>query len=255
MLFKESLAMRRALLGFALGCCAFGVVVVVANVAGHDGIIRGMHLGRVLVFQASFFSSVFGVIYASSLGAEAFATARLSLLLPQARWKVAGTLLLTDVVAVVLSVPLGLVAFYAPMLVTYGPHRIEWGGVPAAEAWVLPIAFGLAFYGLTTAIALRMRRWQQVSALIFPGLIVAYALAITAWPLQPLFRALDILNPLAYWDSAYNEMTQQAHTCKFCSFGLAEWLGPFGNMGALAAICAIGLIVALVQWQRLQVTD
>ncbi|HEY5258603.1 MAG TPA: hypothetical protein VIJ12_09525 [Candidatus Baltobacteraceae bacterium] len=255
MLFKESLAMRRALTVFAIACFGCGILIAIANLAGHDTNVLGMHLASTLVFQACFFSAIFGVVYSTGLGSEASTTARVSLLFPQARWKTAMELLLVDLVAVIVSVPLGLLAFYLPMLLVYGIHHIDWGAAPSAAQWALPVALALAFYGLTCAIMLRMRASPQVGSLIFIASVVLYALSNARWPLRQMFRIIDWFNPLAYWMSAFNAVTGQTQTCTYCANGFSGQVGPVMDIGILVALCIGGLLLALLQWQHLQIAE
>jgi hypothetical protein len=251
MWYKEALAMRRALVVFAIVVAVLGALN--AWGAGDSG---GIYLSQALDV-ACFAAIVLALVVGTHLGSERGAQARLALLRPVPRERYAWTIFVVDMVALVVAYGLGVLFIAGTYEAAHGFAPMDFHGVTATTAVLLPLAAIFAFYGLTALCAVAARGALAVSLLVGPVCLVVWVGgAIYRWPAAQAFRLVCIVNPLMYLASAIARIEDAAHptpgsTASGGGFYAALPVGV--DCAMLLAIAAIALLIATFLWKRAEV--
>jgi hypothetical protein len=251
MWYKEALAMRRALIVYAI------VVVVIAALnawgAGDSG---GIYVSQ--AFDAgSFFGIILALVVGTSLGSERGAQARSALLRPASRERYAWTVFAVDLLALAVAYLLGTGIFTGAYQAAHGFPPMDLSGVTVMTAVILPLAAIFAFYGLASACAVATRAAPASSILVGPICLALWVGAeIYAWPAARIFRVLCFANPLMYVAAAVARIERVAHPATIAAASGGDFYAALpvaADAGVLLAIAAVALLVATFLWKRAEV--
>ncbi len=246
MLYKESIAILRAVWIFALVCLADGVLILSVNLSeGKTPPLHGYAFDTTTMTIIAGMAAIFSGIIASGLGAEATWTSHATLMLPAGRWRTALKLFAVDIAAIVVAVPLGIVAYYLPLWLVYRPSGIETGPILVLPV-LLVIALCVSLYGMSTLFGVLVPRrphWSVLLTVALLALFFTFNFRAYGKP-SSAAKIIGIINPFAYYDRAFNTVSGQLHSI----YG-----GP-GDIGfsalAMLAIAAISLCLATWYWSR-----
>lgn len=240
--------MLRALGIFVLVCLADGVLILAVNISEHRvAPLHGYVFDTTVMTIIAGMAAVFAGIVASSLGAEATWTAHATLLLPAGRLRTALKIFVIDLAAVSLAAPIGVVAFYLPMLTIYG-----WNGVMLGTPHALPVllvaVLMISLYGLSTLLGMLLPRKPHWSVLLPIAMCVLFAMFNYRSYGTPSTVAMLIgsINPFFYYSQALYTITGQTHPI----YGSAG--SVLGAIVAMLLITVISLVLAAWRWTRIE---
>lgn len=207
MWYKEALAMRRALVVYAI---VIGVIAVLnAWGAGDEG---GIYLTQATLGVAVVTTSILALIAGNSLGNECGDMARTALLRPISRGGYAWTVFAVDIAALFVAYVGAAAIVIATFQAAHGFAPMDLHGVSLLTCVVLPFGAVLAWYGLTTVCSVTSRGSRVVAVLIGP---ISYVLWLGATAevrnVAKSFQVLCVVNPLMYLTAAAERVERQAH--------------------------------------------
>lgn len=197
----------------------------------------------ILVVIAGFVAAIFATVIGASLSRENDGHLELVWTKPSSRERAALAMFAIDTAGILASFALCAALVHAcialfvgwPVL-TFSPN--------SGLSFAIALLFPLAWYALTQGLSASLGRSGRLVAGILwvPALLVPSLLVIDNPILRGALRAVDTINPVAYFgvhtDAPYSP-TLLPHT-------------PLFNLTALAAITILAIAASLVQWRRLE---
>ena len=265
MYYKEWLRVRRGLIVFVIVAAVLLAIHfillpfmdgpnshIVVETDGHTAAQAARaHAGAQDLIPLSLFfaiagivAAIYGGIYGGSLSEENDGHLALAWTKPVSRTRYALVMMSVDL-AFVASVFVLMVGFVAGIIGQHGALRDV---TVDRDAWFNLARFTLAaaaWYGLAQALTASLRQHSGTVRGVAVA-IAAILLALGVADLPPFWHAavkfVNFVNPLVYSAYAYSAHTQQLNPLQ--TWGL--------DLAALAAIAALGVTLALVQWRRLE---
>jgi hypothetical protein len=250
MLYKESLLLRRGILIFVGIFLVLGIASDAGNHISHSRVL--IRVPEILLFSTSWLAGIFSIVYGTSLGQESGEVARLALMRPISRVRAAALALAMGAASVIIVFTLGTGAFFLPYLISNGFNAFtgftSWNHYPIHPwlAYLLPLAFSLAVYGLTAVVSVFSRRALVPALLVGPILIVIYL-----FNGLPGFAWLNAVNPLAIFIAGSNIAVAPSFATP-PDYGTVGHLSPTGDAYVLACMFIVYGALAIVQWRRVE---
>jgi hypothetical protein len=250
MVYKEFLLLRRGVLLFLGIFLALGIAADASTHLAHSRVL--IRVTEQLVFNASWITAIFAMIYGTSLGQESGEAARLALMRPISRAQAALVTLAMGAVSVAIVFIGGSISYFLPYAITNGLNAFttfpSWGQatISLSTAALLPIGFALATYGATAAVAVISRRSLVPALLVAPVAVVIYLLSQI-----PGVQWINVMNPLAIFIAASNIALNPA--LQHASYGVIGNVDVPVDIGILFTMFVIYAAVAVFQWRRVEV--
>jgi len=256
MYYKEALRIVRALFYYAIVVGALtligalihgGQVFVDASSGSHHGAAKLAHVQlpfSILFVVPSIAAAIFGSIAGISLSTENDGHLEVAWTRPASRLRYALAIFGTDIVAIVAAFALGFVGCWIATAAHGGLRYLvvdsDTGGELARY-----VLYPMAWFGLCEALTASVRsRGGAFAGFAWP--IAFVLLMLDQLPLQPVwhafFRFINYANPLHYASMAIGAGASDE---------LANIALPVALTG-LSAIAIIGIVLALMQWRRLE---
>lgn len=240
--------MLRSLGIFVLVCLADGVLILAVNISEHRAApLHGYIFDTTVMTIIAGMAAVFAGVVGSSLGAEATWTAHATFLLPAGRLRTAMKIFVIDLAAVGMAAPVGIVAFYLPMLAVYGGGGVMLG-TPHAAPVLLVILLMISLYGLSTLLGMLLPRKPHWSVLLPIAMCVLFAMFNyrSYGKTSAVAMLIGSINPFFYYSQALYTITGQTHPI----YGSAG--SVLGAIVAMLLIAAFSLALAAWRWTRIE---
>lgn len=216
------------------------------NVRGAGIKIGNLYRAPLSVFAAlaGFAAAIFATIVGCCLAAENSGHLEIAWTRPASRISYAARVMLVDVGGILAAFTFALVA-----LALFVAAKGWWQFIYVDHAFWTALAhfvlYPLSWFGLVAALTASMKNGAGlVAGLSWP--VASVMAALLAFDLPPalaaVVRFIDYLNPVVY--GSYSATSKAG--------GNVEMLLPGAGMLGLVAVAVIGVVAALVQWQRLE---
>ena len=196
----------------------------------------------VLLALAAFVAAIFATIIGASLSRENDGHLELVWTKPVSRMQAALTMFAIDIAGIYLA--FGLCALTVELCVALfvGFPELTFSA-RSGEQLAIALLFPLAWYALTQAVSASLGRTGRMlcGLLWVPALIVPTMIAIPYPAIRLMMRAVDTLNPFAYF---------AVHLGRLSPTLLPPT--PAWNITALAALTILAIAASLAQWHRLE---
>ena len=151
-----------------------------------------------------------------------------------------------DVAGVILAAGAVFLTTIVVLAIYGGMPYLQWDS-RVMETAVFAILFALSFYGIVLAATSSMSRGGLVLALVWPAALILPGLVSISWmSVGTVARTLNTINPVAYF-YAFSTSPEATHF-----YTLLPNYGTAIQLLALVALFAIGLVLSLMQWRRLE---
>ena len=199
-----------------------------------------------LLLIASFAAALIASIFGLTLSRENDGHLELAWTKPASRDSYALSVIATDVAGIGLA---GLIVLGCALLclAIEGAGGVISAGSGLMQTVLFCILFPLSVYMLTLAATASLRRGAVFFAIFWPVALIMPTLTGVTWMnLGTIARALDVLDPVAYFYVHASSSPAAATEMLPLAPGLAL------QFGMLAAICALCMVASLAQWRRLE---
>ena len=198
----------------------------------------------ILFLSAGFFVAIFASILGLSLSQENDGHLELAWTKPIRREGYAGVLIAADICAM-LALLLITVLTAIAILAMYGVARELAADRETLSAVGFTLAFFFSFYAISMAATASLRRASAVAlAILWPAALILPNLSAITWlNIGVIVRAIDTLNPIAYF---YAMTSSWSRPFTFVPLGLGY------AVAAMAIIAVAGLLASIGQWRRLE---
>ncbi len=248
MIYREYLVMRKALAWYA---CIILVLALIDLAPFRTGGVR-LDYGDI-AFSAGVFAGLFAWIFGVALGNGSREAARVLLVLPTERWKLALQVIAVDLAGATAAFVFQYVITLLVVAITALHFRVEIRGFSGADI-ILALALTYATYGWSALVGMCGRRIAYCGLVAAP--VLAIWMTVAQWPdrIGAILRAPIVANPFAVFNAtiAIRSWEQHRYAIDTISSSL-QWLGTTWETPVLLAIAAAACALAVVLWQRAQV--
>lgn len=251
MYYAELLRVRRGLIAVAISFAIMTLVLgaldwhevqkaIASLLAGHGHAVPLVPIISVAGFSAGIAASIWGL----SLSEENSGHLELAWTKPVSRLRYAFGIMLVDLVGILGAFAVALVFFGIVVWTLSAGSDPQQPKTSVVLVSAQALAYALAWFGVALALTASRRKAGAYVGLAWPIgialLVLGKVPALGAW--HGFVGFLNAVNPLWYYPTSFG----LAHAAVAANaFGA-------GNAGALLAIAAAGVAVALAQWQRLE---
>ncbi|MBC5815526.1 MAG: ABC transporter permease [Candidatus Eremiobacteraeota bacterium] len=199
------------------------------------------------IVLCGFFAAVFASVIGGSLSKENDGHLELSWTKPVSRQTLAFTLFAIDAAGILAA---GLLAFVTALVIEgmFLGRPVLVSSADTAGNLAMAVLFPLAWYAMGQALTASIRRCGIVIGMMWVAAIMSISLlSIPNALLQTILRAINTINPLAYY------VTQNGHTTTVNGVSATFLAATQGaDILALGAITILAITASLVQWRRLE---
>lgn len=224
------------------------------NVPGRGKVVFSSNLddripAGALLLIASFAAALIASIFGLTLSRENDGHLELAWTKPASRDAYALGVIITDVAGIVLAGIIVLACSVLCLAIEGAGGMIYAASPPMGllQTVLFCFLFPLSVYALTLAATASLRRGAAFFAIFWPVALILPTLTGVTWMnLGAIARALDVIDPIAYF---------YAYAAPSAATAAAMLPLPAGvtlQFGMLTAICAISLVASLAQWRRLE---